>query len=102
VLIPFLQEELDVLFHNLPNLSEFSRIVTNCPIQYHWAQPKLGSVLGGLDVNVRRLMILATEKEETMATDFQYGGHELIPSSLIVTRRVTDVKPRSDFNSPAR
>jgi len=68
VFIPFLQEELSVFFHNLPDLAEFSRIVTDCPIQRHRAQPKLGCVFSRLDVNVRRLMGFATEKEKTMAT----------------------------------
>jgi hypothetical protein len=31
VLIPFLQEKVGVFFHDLPDLPEFSRIITHCP-----------------------------------------------------------------------
>ncbi len=75
-----------MFFHDLPDLAEFSRIVTDCPVQGHRAQLKFGGVFSRLDVNVRRLMIFSAEKEETMATDFQYSGHELISSGLIVAR----------------
>jgi hypothetical protein len=47
-------------------------------------QPNHGGIFSRLDVNVRRLMVFATEKEETMAADFQYGGHEPIPFSLFL------------------
>jgi hypothetical protein len=48
-------------------------------------------------------MIFAAEKEETMAADFQYGGHELIPfsRSWLLATDTAILTQRADLLQPS-
>jgi hypothetical protein len=79
VFIPFLQKETRVFLHQFSDLAKFPGIVSDRPNQRYGRQPKLGSVFGCFNVDVRRLLVLPAEKEKPMWPTSQDGRHDASP-----------------------
>jgi hypothetical protein len=73
--MPFLQEEIPVLYNDLTNLSKLVAAKTPIARQTHRLQPELRVSTRVSHMYVRRLATLQAEKEESVSTDPQQRGH---------------------------
>src|SRR5687767_6974509 len=79
VLTPSLQEKVSVLHHDCTQLAQFVRPKAPGTGQRDGIEPELGVGVVALDVDVRRLVVLAAVEEEPVWTNAKDSRHLLIP-----------------------
>jgi hypothetical protein len=94
--IPFLQEQLPILFHEVANCRQLVAPKPAIRGQRDRFEPELGVPSSLCDVNVSRLAVLETVKEEPIIADAQQRWRDM---SLPSQRSRPCISARKSFNA---